>query len=328
VFDGGAEPHLREAGEILLGGGVVAIPTETVYGLAANAADARAVERIFTIKGRPQDNPLITHIASPDDLFLLSNDVPDAAVELARRFWPGPLTFVLPSAGAVCDRVTAGLDTVAVRCPAHPVARAVIRYAAVPLAAPSANPSGRPSPTSAAHVMADYAGNTAGIDGIVDGGICSVGVESTVLDLSGGTPALLRYGGVGAEELRVFLPDLIIKVEPENDIARSPGQKHRHYAPSTPLRLLPDSLDEAVKLLLDEKNNYAVLCPDDEAVYFPGPSVVTYGASPDEMAARLFDAMRRADALGADTLYARLPPGSGVSDAVRDRLLRASLPPV
>jgi L-threonylcarbamoyladenylate synthase len=325
VFDGGNDLHLREAGKIIRGGGIIAIPTETVYGLAANAADAGAVERIFTVKGRPQDNPLITHIDSPDSLSSLCKSVTEPALILARHFWPGPLTLVLPSAGTVCARVTAGLDTIAVRCPAHPIARSVIRYAKTPLAAPSANPSGRPSPTSAAHVTADYPDDMEGFYGVVDGGSCTVGLESTVLDLSGKVPALLRYGGIGAEELRPFLPDLVIQTHPTEDAARSPGQKHRHYSPSTPLVLLPDALEEAIKTVLRDDRKHAVLCPGAEASYFSNTTVVEYGSDPGEMAARLFGAMRRADALGMDILFARVPAGDGILDAVRDRLIRAAL---
>jgi L-threonylcarbamoyladenylate synthase len=324
VFDGSSDAHLREAGNIIRNGGIIAIPTETVYGLAANAADAEAVGRIFSMKGRPQDNPLITHIASPDDLAMLCREVPEAAINLARHFWPGPLTLVLPSAGAVCERVTAGLASVAVRCPAHSVARAVIRCAKTPLAAPSANPSGRPSPTSAAHVIADYPEKFDGFHGVVDGGLCAVGVESTVLDLSGKVPALLRYGGVSAEELQPFLPDLVIQTRPKDNIARSPGQKHRHYAPATPLFLLPDCLEDAVNVLRKDGRKHAVLCPDHEAPYFSGAAVVTFGSTPGEMAAQLFGAMRQADALKMEVLFARVPAGDGILNAVRDRLCRAA----
>jgi L-threonylcarbamoyladenylate synthase len=325
IFEGSNDLHLREAGEMIRGGGVVAIPTETVYGLAANAADASAVRRIFAIKGRPQDNPLITHIASPEDLYSLCNGVTDTALTLARRFWPGALTLVLPSKGAVCSEVTAGLDTVAVRCPAHPIARAVIRYAQTPIAAPSANPSGRPSPTSAGHVMEDYPGNTAGLCGVVDGGRSAVGVESTVLDLSGETPCVLRYGGIGADKLREILPNLTVQTRPKDNLAKSPGQKHRHYAPETPLVLLPEHIDEAVETVIRGRKNCAVLCPDAEEGYFM--CAVTYGSTPEEMAARLFDALRKADATGAEVLYARVPAGGGILEAVRDRLIRAAEQP-
>jgi L-threonylcarbamoyladenylate synthase len=323
VFDSTNDTHLHEVGHIIYTGGVIAIPTETVYGLAANAYDAGAVERIFMIKGRPQDNPLITHIASPDDLHLLCKEVPEPAMRLARHFWPGALTLVLPSNGAVCGLVTAGLDTIAVRCPAHPVAREIIRYAKAPLAAPSANPSGRPSPTSPAHVIADYPGNIDGFHGVVDGGCCTVGLESTVLDLSEKIPALLRYGGIGEEELRHFMPNLTVQVCPKDTIARSPGQKHRHYAPSTPLFLLPECLEEAVEAVSHESRKHAVLCPDEEASLFS--STVTFGATPSEMAAQIFGAIRKADALGMEILFARLPKAGGISDAVRDRLCRAAL---
>jgi L-threonylcarbamoyladenylate synthase len=322
VFDGYDPAHLREAGRVIRNGGVVAIPTETVYGLAADASDAQAVGRIFTIKGRSSDNPLITHIASPDDVLRLCTHMPETAKTLARRFWPGALTLVLPSNGAVCGKVTAGLDTVAVRCPAHPVTRELIRTAERPLAAPSANPSGRPSPTSAAHVLADYPGGTQGLYGVVDGGACAVGLESAVVDCSGEVPVLLRHGGISAEDLRQAVPGLIIQTRPVNGVIRSPGQKFRHYAPVTPMILLPGKLEDAVRTVESDKRKTGVLCPDYEGQAFA--RAVTYGTAPDEMAARLFGAIRQADASGAEVLYARLPDGDGLISAVRDRLHRAA----
>ena len=200
------------AAQIILTGGVVAIPTETVYGLGANALDEAAVAKIFEAKGRPQDNPLIIHIAEPTELSRYCHDIPQAAWELANRFWPGPLTMVLPVRELVPRRTTAGLDTVAVRCPKTAVTRALIRRARVPIAAPSANLSGKPSTTTAQHVLHDY-GTDGKIDAVIDGGPCEVGVESTIVDLTGERPRLLRPGGVTPEELTEVLGELDVDYE-------------------------------------------------------------------------------------------------------------------
>ena len=188
-----ADGAIAQAGALLASGQVVGIPTETVYGLGANALDGTAVQKIFAAKGRPSDNPLIVHIADLDQIYSLTTEVPDAAIRLAEAYWPGPMTIILPKASCIPNEVSAGLDTVGIRLPSHPIARAVIRAAGVPIAAPSANLSGRPSTTTAAHVMEDMNGKIAAI---VDGGSCAVGVESTVISLSGERPRLLRPGGI------------------------------------------------------------------------------------------------------------------------------------
>ncbi|MGE5508758.1 MAG: L-threonylcarbamoyladenylate synthase [Chitinophagales bacterium] len=232
---------LADAGAVLAGGGLVAFPTETVYGLGANALDPAAVGRIFAAKGRPSDNPLIVHIAGLESLPHLVRDVPALARALMDAFWPGPLTVVLPRTERVPNQVTAGLDTVAVRMPAHPVALGLIAAAGVPVAAPSANRSGRPSPTTAAHVWDDLAGR---VDVILDGGPAGVGVESTVVDLTGPRPVVLRPGGLPLEELRRVAgeveidPAVLRKAEAGKVAPRSPGLKYTHYAPAAPLTLV------------------------------------------------------------------------------------------
>ena len=244
------KPAIERAGKILREGGLVAFPTETVYGLGANGLDAAAVSKIFQAKGRPSDNPLILHIADRDDLPALVREIPDWLVPLLDRFWPGPLTVVLPRAACVPDIVTAGLDTVAVRLPSSPMARALIRTAGVPVAAPSANLSGRPSPTAASAVMADIAGR---IEMVLDGGVCEVGLESTVLDCTAEIPTILRPGGVTQEMLAACLGKVRTSGDERMETAavpRAPGMKYRHYAPAAPLRLFScDAIEGEAGLL-------------------------------------------------------------------------------
>ena len=234
------EKLIARAAEILRGGGLVAFPTETVYGLGANGLDAAAVKKIFEAKGRPQDNPLILHVPSAQWLCRCCEDVPTIAYELARRFWPGPLTMILRRNPIVPDATTAGLDTVAMRCPDHPVALALLREAGVPVAAPSANRSGRPSCTCAQDVREDMDGR---VDGIVDGGPCAVGVESTILDLTCDPPRLLRPGGLPLEELEAVLGHVEIDQAvtaplKAGEQPKAPGMKYRHYAPKAPVTVV------------------------------------------------------------------------------------------
>ena len=223
------------AAEIIKNGGLVAIPTETVYGLGANGLDENAVAKIFEAKGRPQDNPLILHISGPKQMELFCHSIPQEAYMLAVAFWPGPLTMVLPARSCVPKRTTGGLSTVAVRCPDSAVTREIIRLAGVPLAAPSANISGKPSTTTAEHVRHDHDGK---IDMIVDGGACRVGVESTIVDLTEERPRLLRPGGIGPEELMEVLGDLVVDKAvtaqiDKDEVVKAPGMKYKHYAPQS-----------------------------------------------------------------------------------------------
>lgn len=321
------------AGNLLKNGEVVAIPTETVYGLAANAFDESAVAKIFEAKGRPQDNPLIVHISDLADLEKITAEVPQSAIELAERFWPGPLTMIFKKSEKIPLSVTAGLSTVAVRFPSHKYARAIIEAAGSPLAAPSANLSGKPSPTTAQHVMRDLSGR---IPMIIDGGECEVGLESTVIDLSGEVPSLLRPGGVTLRELREVLGEVHVnpKISEEVDdgeAVASPGMKYRHYAPCAPVTII-DGETEAFAEYAKENSagkKIAVLCFNEEKNLFDGSniSVITYGSEKDtgELARGLFAALRTLDELCPDEIFARAPKdGDGMELAVINRLGRAA----
>lgn len=315
------------AGEILRAGGLVAIPTETVYGLAANALDPRAVKRIFAAKGRPGDNPLIVHITEVSQWAPLVKELPERAVELAKRFWPGPLTIILPKSDLVPYETSGGLPTVAVRCPSHPAARAVIEAAGVPLAAPSANISGRPSPTTFAHTREHMEGR---IEAILDGGDCKVGVESTVVTLCGDAPRLLRPGGVTEDELREVLGELIVdpavlKGMEAGARPQSPGMKYKHYAPRAQVEVVDGSPEEYADFVNAQAapGTFALCFDDTKGVNLPA---VTYGQRfcREDQARRLFDALHRLDELGADLALAQMPSRAGVGLAVYNRLMRAA----
>ena len=316
------------AARILRAGGLVGIPTETVYGLAANALDEPAVSGIFRAKGRPQDNPLIVHLAAPAWLPEYAKDIPDAAYTCMEAFWPGPLTIILRKKPVIPDLVSAGLETAAFRCPSHPVASAIIAAAGVPLAAPSANTSGRPSPTAAAHVMNDLGGK---IDAVLDGGECAVGVESTVLTLCGKVPSILRPGGITPEQLRAVLGEVTVDpavthMLPADARVASPGMKYKHYAPRAHVIILRGGFDRYASYVNARADaGTAAMCFDGEEARLAVPCV-PYGAPHDgaSQARRLFDALRRLDEIGAETVYARCPDEDGVGLAVYNRLLRAA----
>ena len=319
------------AAGVLKNGGLVAIPTETVYGLAADALNGKAVAKIFEAKGRPADNPLIVHIANFEDIerFKLVKEIPESAVKLAKSFWPGPLTIIMKKGDVIPDEVSAGLDTVAIRLPSHPSARAIINAANTPLAAPSANLSGSPSPTAAQHVLNDMDGK---IDAVFDGGACSVGVESTVLTLAEGTPRLLRPGKVTLEELRSVLgevaldPAVMSKLK-EGQKAASPGMKYKHYAPRANVILLKCSDDEFINYVnRNSGGGVAALCCDED-VEALNVKHISLGKRNDyeAHAHRLFDSLRRIDGYGdIVTVYTRLPSTEGVGLAVYNRLIRAA----
>ena len=321
----------ERAAAILRGGGLVAIPTETVYGLGASALDEDAVKRIFEVKGRPQDNPLIIHVAGPEALAEWCEDVPEAAYTLTRRFWPGPLTLVLRcrkrGVPHIPDRVTAGLDTVAVRCPDHPVTLEVIRLAGVPVAAPSANLSGKPSTTTAQHCVHDLSGK---VEAILDGGPCRVGLESTILDLTVTPPRVLRPGGVTLEQLRELLGEVELDpglVKP-GETPKAPGMKYRHYAPRAQVTLVrcaaPEAFIRYAGSIPDEGT--AVLCWTGEEGQFPGKRVLAYGRgdAPETLAANVFAALRQLDAPEIRRILVRCPEESGVGLAVVNRLKKAA----
>ncbi|MBQ9492398.1 MAG: threonylcarbamoyl-AMP synthase [Oscillibacter sp.] len=320
---------ISEAARILREGGLVAIPTETVYGLGANALDENAVARIFEVKGRPQDNPLILHLSGQQWLPRYCADIPPMAFALTRKFWPGPLTLVLKRRNNVPDRVTAGLDTVAVRCPNHPVALALIRELGLPIAAPSANLSGRPSCTTAREVLADMRGK---IHGIVDGGPCAIGVESTILDLTGPQPRLLRPGGVPVEAIETLIGPIAIDRAvtaplPKDERPKSPGMKYRHYAPRLPLTVFsgaPDATAREISRRMCPRTG--IICFDEYKELFPYQEVRTIGpySVPAEQARRLFSALRAFDESACTEIYAQCPDSRGLGLAVGNRLKRAA----
>lgn len=317
---------IERAGEILRSGGLVAIPTETVYGLAANALDGEAVKRIYAAKGRPSDNPLIVHVSRFSQIFPLVKEVPDAARRLAEAFWPGPLTMILEKSEQIPYETSGGLDTVALRLPAHPAAQAVIEAAGVPLAAPSANLSGKPSPTAFAHVRADLTGR---VDALLDGGACPVGVESTVITLVGGTPRVLRPGGVTLSQLRAVLGD--VELDPavlhplgEGAQAASPGMKYKHYSPRAQVTVV-DASPEGYARFVNEKKGGWALCFEEDLPLVEVPAI-SLGSRYDGagQAHRLFGALLELDEKGAQTAYAHCPMRTGVGLAVYNRLLRAA----
>ena len=320
------------AARLLVEGKLVAFPTETVYGLGGNALDEKAVAAIFEAKGRPLDNPMIVHIASPADLGHLCREVPPQAKALAARFWPGPLTLVLPAREGISPLVTGGLATVALRIPRHPVALALIRAAAVPVAAPSANRSGRPSPTRASHVLEDLDGRIAAV---LDWGPCSVGVESTVLDMEANPPRILRPGGVTLEELQQVLPRVLPAaggpVAP-GEAPPSPGVKYRHYAPRSPLYLLlgePGAVRQKIRNLCSqyrEKGLKVGLLAASSWETPPGCLAMNLAGKddPQRAASLLFAFLRDMDGEGVDVILAEGLPEQGMGAAVMNRLRKAA----
>ena len=324
------QPHeIEPAAQVLRSGGLLAIPTETVYGLGADGLNREAVARIFTAKGRPQDNPLILLIPDAGALSQYCTDIPAAAYALARRFWPGPLTMILPRRPLVPDVVTAGLDTVGMRCPDHPVTRAILSRAGVPVAAPSANTSGRPSPTTAAHVLEDMDGK---IEGVVDGGPCAVGVESTIVDLTVTPPRLLRPGGVTLEELRevlgaVEVDGAVTRMLGEGEQPRAPGMKYRHYAPKAPVTVIRGAPAEAARYIRRRlADGDGVICFNEFVPLFEGHPVEPIGpaSDPAEQARRVFDALRYFDGTETERIWAMCPDPEGIGLAVSNRLNKAA----
>ena len=317
------------AAGIIRRGGLVAIPTETVYGLGANGLDEAAVASIFAAKGRPQDNPLILHVAEPKEMEKFCHSIPECAYALADKFWPGPLTMVLPARDVVPKRTTAGLSTVAVRCPDNDATRAIIRLSRVPIAAPSANLSGKPSTTTAEHVLHDHDGK---IDAIVDGGPCRVGVESTIVDLTEERPRLLRPGGITPEQLLEVLGDLVIDkavtAQIDKDaVVKAPGMKYRHYAPAEPVVIVAGSREKAAAYIHRHFTpGDRVLCFTEELPLYADCSPLAYGSEADvnTLSAGLFAALRELDDPSIHQVYARCPEGGGVAYAVQNRLKKAA----
>ena len=330
VFHPESDPNaVRDAAAILRRGGLLGIPTETVYGLGADALNEDAVSRIFLAKGRPQDNPLIIHIPDASWLERYCRDVPPAAYRLAERFWPGPLTMILPRRDIVPLQTTGGLETVGVRCPNHPVTLAIIEAAGVPIAAPSGNTSGRPSPTTAAHMIEDMDGR---IDGIVDGGPCTVGVESTIIDLTVTPPRLLRPGGLPLESLRQVLGEVAVDKAVTGLLAagerpRAPGMKYRHYAPHAPVTVVTGEPERSARRIQGLLSDTAgVICFNEYAPLFPGHIIHKLGPAADKsaQARHVFDALRTFDGTDVTEIFAQCPDDGGLGLAVANRLKKAA----
>jgi len=326
------ENLINKAAHIIHNGGVVAFPTETVYGLGADGLNKRAVEKIFKAKTRPSDNPLILHISSIDELFPLVQEVPDLAYRLIEKFWPGPLTLILKKSKQVPDIITAGLDTVAVRMPDHPIASSLIATAKRPIAAPSANISGRPSPTRAEHVVEDMMGK---IDMIIDGGETGVGLESTVLDLSSSTPTILRPGGVTYEELKKVLPNLGQDesiIEPD-ETPLSPGQKYRHYAPKAEMHLYIGDLEKIIETinkdslqLIGQGKKVGIMATEESKAGYKKGIVKVVGSRKkmETIANNLFKTIREFDKEDVDIILAEGVGLDNIGTAIMNRMIKAS----
>lgn len=323
-------PHeTRIAADLLKNGGIVGIPTETVYGLGGNAFDPDAVRAIFAAKGRPADNPLIVHIADLADWQPLVREIPPLAMALAARFWPGPMTIILPRTDLIPEVTAGGLDTVGVRFPAHPLAQQIIQEAGVPIAAPSGNRSGSPSPTTAKHMLDDMDGR---IPAILDGGACLCGVESTVLSLEGGdTVRILRPGFVTKEQLetvapRVVVDEAVLAQLKEGVIARSPGMKYKHYAPNAAVTIVQGDTERVLGFLRSADENACALVFDSDLPAFEAEGVRAraYGDTPEAQAASFFASLRDLDDEGVTHIYVRAPRTDGVGLAVYNRLIRAA----
>jgi len=326
---------LRFAAEVLRGGGLVAFPTETVYGLGADALNENAVKKIFEAKGRPSDNPLIVHITGKEWADSLTASVPPAAEILMDRFWPGPLTLVLQKSDKVPGAITAGLSTVGLRAPAHPVALALIREAGIPIAAPSANISGRPSPTTPKHVIDDLYGK---VDVVIDGGCSKVGVESTVLDVTVTPPMILRPGGVSYEQLLDVLGDVaidpsLLKKSSENFVPKAPGMKYKHYSPKADVIVVEGETEKVVRKinsLIEEykKSNTSVgvLSTDQTKMLYGDVPVISLGdrLKPETIAANLFKAFRDFDDIGIEVILAEAINNQGIGLAVMNRMKKAA----
>lgn len=330
------DEELEEACRILQKGGLVAFPTETVYGLGGDAMHPEASAKIYAAKGRPSDNPLIVHIADMDALEDIAQSVPEAAVKLADHFWPGPLTMIFPKKEAVPKSTTGGLETVAVRMPSHPVARALIRESGVYIAAPSANTSGRPSPTKAEHVKEDLDGR---IDMILDGGAVGIGLESTIVDLSTGVPTILRPGYITGEMLEDVLGEVQVdpailsqKMNP-NIVAKAPGMKYRHYAPKGQMTIIEgdtgkvvDEINRLVKEKTDERCSVAVIATEETKDAYACANVRSVGSRATEgsIAAGLYDILREMDHIGAEYIYAESFEKDTLGKAIMNRMLKAA----
>ena len=347
---------LMEAAEILRAGGLVAFPTETVYGLGANALNEEAAKKIYAAKGRPSDNPLIAHISKPEELAPLVKEIPEAGRKLMEAYWPGPLTMIFPKSDIVPYGTTGGLDTVAIRMPSDPIANRMIALAGIPIAAPSANTSGRPSPTTAEHVYQDMNGK---IEMILDGGAVGIGVESTIVDVSGPVPMLLRPGAITIEMLRETVGQVEIDPAIQGPMAanvkpKAPGMKYRHYAPKADMTLVEGDMDKVVAYIneqtkkaeaeevisdrvieeinrlakerLDQGQKVGIICTEETRDRYPQGMVRSLGfrSKPETIAHNLFAVLREFDDLGADYIYSESFPKDHLGQAIMNRLTKAA----
>lgn len=320
---------MAQAGEVIRKGGLVVFPTETVYGLGGDGTNAESAKKIYAAKGRPSDNPLIIHVANPEDAEPYAH-TSETYYKLAKAFMPGPLTVILPKKDTIPFATTGGLDSVAVRCPAHPVANALIRAAGVPIAAPSANLSGKPSPTCAMHVIDDLSGR---VDMILDGGSSEIGLESTIIKLDGDRATILRPGAITEDALRCVCAEVsvapsVLEQLAEGERPLSPGMKYRHYAPSVPLVLLDGEESEILAFLKEEQSQKrcAILCYSEELSSLSPEYLFDIGRSedPNTQANRLFSALREADKQDVGIIYAHLPKKDGIGLALYNRMIRAA----
>ncbi|MCJ7854744.1 L-threonylcarbamoyladenylate synthase [Lachnospiraceae bacterium NSJ-143] len=325
---------IEKAAGILQKGGLVAFPTETVYGLGANGLDSEACRKIYEAKGRPSDNPLILHIGDISQLETIVSDVPKAAEKIINAFWPGPVTIIFNKKDIVPDSVSGGLNTVAVRFPSDEIAKRLIVSSGLPIAAPSANTSGKPSPTKAEHVLHDMDGR---IDMIIDGGSCGFGLESTIIDVTGDKPALLRPGAVTKEMLEAVVGDIdvdsaVYKQLSKDEKPKAPGMKYTHYSPEADVALVRGESNEKViakinSLVLSDKMagfKTGVLCCGKNADKYAADIVLSAGDDIETVGARLFDILRRFDLLGAEKVYSEVFDEAGEGMAVMNRLKKAA----
>jgi L-threonylcarbamoyladenylate synthase len=327
------EKSLIEKGaDMIKSGGLVAFPTETVYGLGANGLDEEAVKNIFLAKGRPQDNPLILHIADSKQIVPLVESIPEAAQKLMKRFWPGPLTILFKRSNLVPDIITAGLDTVAIRMPKNAIALELIRASGVPLAAPSANTSGKPSPTLATHVMEDLKGK---VHMILDGGRTGIGLESTVLDLSGEIPLILRPGGITLEALREEIPQVEedLSIIRDDKVPKSPGQKYKHYAPKAEMYLFVGPVDNMVRAIDEYANRYissgkkvGIMATEETKDQYQRGVVISLGSrrNKESIAYNLFSTLRLFDEEDIDIILAEAVDLEGIGTAIMNRMKKAA----
>lgn len=316
------ETELAEITSLLNDGEVVAVPTETVYGLAADARNEQAVQKIFKAKGRPSDNPLIVHVATKKQLYTLTTNVPNYVDDLLDAFSPGPITYVLQKANDIAPSVTAGLQTIGIRIPNHPIAQAILSYSNLPLAAPSANLSGRPSPTKAKHVAEDLTGK---ISAIVDGGSTTVGLESTVLDCTGDVPCILRPGMVTFDDIVSVVGACDIYEKKQTDKPKSPGLKYTHYAPNVPLLLVAkDKIAPTIQTEQDKGKRIALLYHSKEVATIEATVYIDLGTNEATIAKNLYAALRDSEKKNVDMIVCEMPQKQLIKTALFDRLSRAA----